>query len=212
MHDPAKPIRESYALTAEEAASALAATVVRAQMSSVEETRIGRLERRTEGVDDWGLRILVAGAPMALGIYLLVKTSWHQLGLALIGLSGVAYFLVVAFQRVRNRVDKAVDGAVDPMIARSSRGGLKKAIETGAARVLHGNLEARFEGRALVVSGGGQTFELADTDAAWLADAGPHLVVGDKVPELRSQVGSYVVLSAGGSVASAIRAARAVAR
>lgn len=176
-------IQEAYSMTPTEMADALSRTVLRAQLTDGPGAAFDRAERTLDGFGAWVVRLVFAGTPLALGIYLLVATEWRQLGLMALGVAVVVYLMVVGFQRMQGRFEGAIDSKADAMIARSGRGGLQKAMEQGKLAALHGDLRAELTEELLQVHGnGGHTVTIPDVHAAWRASTDRWLVLGADSP------------------------------
>lgn len=211
MHDEGRVVRESYVLTVDQVASALTDTVLRAQLESAEDPAQGgalgtilRVDRAFEGVARWFWRLVLAGTPLALGVYLLAVAGNRTLGTLAIVASPLVLLLVLGVEWVLSRLGRAFDSATDPLIAESGGRRLKTTIEQGRVQVLSGAIAAELSGDQLRASAGEFTVTIPSVRAAWRARAASHLVLGASPPGLRPDFARFVLLPADGKLAAEI--------
>ncbi|MEM9405150.1 MAG: hypothetical protein AAGA81_03845 [Acidobacteriota bacterium] len=204
-------VRESYGLTPDQVATALTETVLRAQIASAEDPDQGgvlgslqRADRAVERVEGGIARLVFAGAPIALGVFLLAVAGKTTLGLLAIGAGVLALLFIRGLEGFSSWFDRRVDAATDPLVAGSGRRKIRAALEKGSVSTLNGEVEAELVGDRLVARSGALTVTIPSVRGAWRAQGSSHLVLAETAPGLRPDFSKCVVLPAGGDVAAAI--------
>ncbi|MEZ5963125.1 MAG: hypothetical protein R3F56_04685 [Planctomycetota bacterium] len=211
MHYEDRVVRDSYSLTVDQVAAALTDTVLRAQLASAEDPAQGgalgallRVDTAFAGVARWLWRLVFAGIPLALGIYLWTATGNRSLGVLAIVASPLVLLLVMGVERILSRLAGAFTSATDPMIVKAAGRGLKAGIEQGRVQVLSGAIDAELSNDQLRARAGERTVTIPSVHAAWQARASSYVVLAARPPGLRPDFAQFIVLPAGGAIAVAI--------
>ncbi|MEM6571255.1 MAG: hypothetical protein AAF957_22785 [Planctomycetota bacterium] len=204
-------VRETYTLTSEEVATALSETVLSAQIASAEDPDQGgvtgslqRADRAIERAEGGIVRFVFAGAPIALGIYLLAVAGYMKLGLLAIAVGLFVLLLFRGLEGLASWFGRRVDSATDSVVADSGRRKIRAAIERWSVSTLNGAVEAELVGDRLVARSGALTVTIPSVRDAWRALGSSHLILAEGAPGLRPDFAKVVVLPAGGDVATAI--------
>jgi hypothetical protein len=211
MNVKGRIVREKYVLSVDQVAAALTDTVLRAQIEAAEDPAqrgalgaLLRVDRVFDRMELWFLRLVFAGIPLALGVYLLVVAGSPVFGVLAIVASPIVLLLVLGVERVLFRLNRAFYAATDPMIAKSGGRRLKAAIEEERVNVLRGTVEAELAGDQLLTRAGQRTVTIPSVRTAWRAWSSSHLVLAESPPGPRPDFAKYVLLPADGAVAAAI--------
>ena len=163
-----------------------------------------RVDRAFEGIERWTLRLILAGIPLALGVYLLVSLDSRTFGMLSIAAGPIVLLAVLGVERILSRLGRAFDSTTDPLIAKAGGSRLRQALEEGRVQVLRGTVEAELSGGRLVARAGDLIVTIPSVRAAWRSTTSAHMVLAASRPGVRPDFTKCVLLPADGRIATAI--------